>query len=851
MDIKKICFITCVNDYAIYNEALLYIQNLDVPDGYQVEVIDISEVSSTAEAYNEAMKMSDAKYKVYIQENVFIINKNIIHDIINLFKSNKEIGIIGIRGSKTISPSGEWKDSRKKYGKLYESTSGTMKLEEYEEILDQCEIVQAIDEAIIITQYDIPWREDIFDGWYYYNLSQCMEFIKNGYKAAIPKQEEPWCIYDSNDLNIYDEFDKYKYKDVFLDEYSKDIFPLVTIMMTAYNRPYYFKIALQSALNQTYRNIEILVCDNSTNDEVEEVIQPYLEKYLNIRYKRNEESIEVIDNFRQCLRLSKGEYVAYLMDDDIYHMDKISKMMHYYLEYDDISLVTSYRQVIDADGNMLNPLRATQKLFDSTTIITGGEIRNFVYENLLNVIGETTTPLFRRKDINEDKFGVYLGRQYEVIADLATWTQILTKGNMVYFSEALSYFRIHAGQDQRRIKTIIKGVNEWYYLLKDSYENGYINNDNHYKNMLRNWYKENNCIWNMIPKDYNRSGKEIKSLNTNFNEYNSVISEKDLENVIKINYSPDTLSKESKNNLPLVSILIPAYNQTEYLKEALESAINQTYPNIEIIIGDDSSNNDVKEFIEPYLTKHGNIVYFKNEREIMDYGISNVENLFINSRGEYIAYLLHDDIFHKEKISKMISCFLDQPGISLVTSYRKLIDNNGNILADSSLNKKLSNSDIRISGIEMSKYIVSNVHNPIGELSTTLFRKRDIEGKVLNYHDKALRCNGDIALWLKLLEKGDLAYISESLNYFRQHDDQNSKNLEMHLYGTIDWIDIIDEFYRVNELDADKNQYKNDIINCYSKHFDILKELHKIKNIKVKEEFISKFNIFLYTLLKE
>ncbi|HBN06436.1 MAG TPA: glycosyl transferase, partial [Bacteroidales bacterium] len=91
------------------------------------------------------------------------------------------------------------------------------------------------------------------------------------------------------------------------------------------------------------------------------------------------------------------------------------------------------------------------------------------------------------------------------------------------------------------------------------------------------------------------------------------------------------LQEYSREIFPLVSILIPAYNQTKYLKEAIESAINQTYLNIEIIIGDDSTNDDVHEFLIPYLDNYKNLTYFKNERKAMDYGASNGENLFKRS----------------------------------------------------------------------------------------------------------------------------------------------------------------------------------------------------------------------------
>ncbi|MBQ3442757.1 MAG: glycosyltransferase [Selenomonadaceae bacterium] len=70
----------------------------------------------------------------------------------------------------------------------------------------------------------------------------------------------------------------------FLKEYSADIFPLVSIIIPIFERPHYFKLALESVLNQTYLNLDIMITDNSNNDETEKLMQPYLKKDKRIKY---------------------------------------------------------------------------------------------------------------------------------------------------------------------------------------------------------------------------------------------------------------------------------------------------------------------------------------------------------------------------------------------------------------------------------------------------------------------------------------------------------------------------------------------------------------------------------------
>ena len=64
------------------------------------------------------------------------------------------------------------------------------------------EKVRAIDGFIMVTQYDLVWREDLFQGWHFYDVSQSMEFEKAGYEVGVPKQTSPWCLHDTGVTNL-------------------------------------------------------------------------------------------------------------------------------------------------------------------------------------------------------------------------------------------------------------------------------------------------------------------------------------------------------------------------------------------------------------------------------------------------------------------------------------------------------------------------------------------------------------------------------------------------------------------------------------------------------------------------
>lgn len=483
MNENRICFIASVQDEQLFDESMKYINAINVPDNFQVDVILVTEEKSVAKAYNEAMKSSDAKYKVYLNQGTFIINKNFINDVIGIFNRDKSIGMIGMTGSKTIPTSGVWRDSVNKYGETYSLSDDGIKHIKYKEVDGKYTNVQVIDGAIMITQYDIEWREDLFDSTYYYDVAQGLEFGFSGYKIVIPYQVKPWCIYEENIIN--NQCDYVKCKCTFLDKYYKRIFPLVSILIPTHNRPDYFRQALESAINQTYKNIEIIIGDDSDNNKTEELIQPYLKKCDNLVYNF-QKNLDLESNWKMCLEKCNGEYINFLMDDDIFRADKIEKMINYYIEYPNVSIVTSYRQFIDKDGNIIE---ANNKIFQKTTIVSGKILGKYALMSMQNFIGEPTTVLFK-KHYYSKLFIKYNNVLISGIGDLVRNLYAMSDGDCVYISEPLSCFRIHDGQGQKQIEIIKSSYSEWYELFNYWYgKHIFYDNKEEFCNSLLVWIR--------------------------------------------------------------------------------------------------------------------------------------------------------------------------------------------------------------------------------------------------------------------------------------------------------------------------------------------------------------------------
>ena len=223
MDESKFCFIICSNNQLFLNECLFYISKIKIPDGYVVENLIIKEAKSMTSGYNEGMKTSNAKYKIYIHQDVFILNRNLLYDMLQIFDSDHNIGMVGVVGSQKMPIDGVmWHGYRK--GNLYgfnknRGIDGSYDYSTYQfNIEDGLLDVVAIDGLFMATSKDLLWREDLFDRWDFYDVSQSFEMKRKGYRIVVPVQNCPWCLHDDMilDFNEYN-----RYRNICLQEYKE------------------------------------------------------------------------------------------------------------------------------------------------------------------------------------------------------------------------------------------------------------------------------------------------------------------------------------------------------------------------------------------------------------------------------------------------------------------------------------------------------------------------------------------------------------------------------------------------------------------------------------------------------
>lgn len=113
---------------------------------------------------------------------------------------------------------------------------------------------------------------------------------------------------------------------------------------------------------------------------------------------------------------------------------------------------------------------------------------------------------------------------------------------------------------------------------------------------------------------------------------------------------------------PAISVVIPAYNCADYLSAAIQSALDQTYPNIEVVVVNDDSPDNTDEVVQPFLDR---IVYIKQKNK----GLSGARNAgFKACKGQYVCFLDADDLLLREKFERQLAVFEREPDLGIVIS---------------------------------------------------------------------------------------------------------------------------------------------------------------------------------------
>ena len=214
---------------------------------------------------------------------------------------------------------------------------------------------------------------------------------------------------------------------------------------------------------------------------------------------------------------------------------------------------------------------------------------------------------------------------------------------------------------------------------------------------------------------------------------------------------------------PMVSIIIPVYNGSNYVQEAIDSALAQTYKNIEVIVVNDGSKDDGKT--EEIALSYGDkIRYFKKENG----GVSSALNMGIEKmQGEYFSWLSHDDKYEPKKVENQVAALknIDNKETVVVCSGRP-IDENSNLIENYPSKQRFEN------GLVSWDKAFENLFNQ-GSFNGCAFLIHKNVFKKVGRFDETLRYVQDLLMWAKIfLNRIPLLYMQEELVLSRIHGAQ-------------------------------------------------------------------------------
>ena len=219
---------------------------------------------------------------------------------------------------------------------------------------------------------------------------------------------------------------------------------------------------------------------------------------------------------------------------------------------------------------------------------------------------------------------------------------------------------------------------------------------------------------------------------------------------------------------PLVSICIPAYNNRDVIEKTIDSILNQTYTNIELVIVDDNSKDDTYEILKKIDDDRVRIL--RNEQNLGMVG--NWNKCVRETKGELVKLVCADDILVPESIEKEVDYITRDPNIVMTINDSILIDSNDKKIGVFPRYRKKGIID----GRKLSR--VSLIEADHFGMPVAVMFKRSVFDEVGGF-DEAYHYILDFDLWIRISGKGLVYVIPEKLNCFRLRHDSNTGNVFM------------------------------------------------------------------------
>lgn len=455
---------------------------------------------------------------------------------------------------------------------------------------------------------------------------------------------------DINNLKIPKKINKSKYKNKIL----------LSIIIPVYNVEKYLELCLNSVLEQTYENLEIICINDCATDSSTKILEKYAKLDSRIKIIHHEKNSGLGAARNTGLDAASGDYIHFLDSDDwIIHKEAYENLVKSLEEHNlpDI-LQFNFRNSVWGVFDSQPVFHINKDLVDKV-IIPRKTIES--YDNWSRYVW---TKLFKKDFLTKNHIKFSLIRSME---DLQYSADTFVKCETLCYVDdlVLDYTRARPGSLVSKSYTVFKEIVDTFKYNANLYE--HLPDGLKYRFLGLDYYQIRiniDLAYQMEIIDENYLNKLEKYLD-NFEVEKFLCSDlKPGEGTLKIDF--DKIRNEiipingdlSKNkNIVFLSVILPIYNVENYLREALDSIINQTYKYLEIICINDCSTDSCAKILKEYQEKDSRIIIINNKKNL---GVGKSRNIGLQkAKGEYIHFLDPDDIIinlnkYKELIEALI-----------------------------------------------------------------------------------------------------------------------------------------------------------------------------------------------------
>jgi len=221
--------------------------------------------------------------------------------------------------------------------------------------------------------------------------------------------------------------------------------PTVTVCIPTYNRSGLLRSSLQSVLWQSLRDVEVIVSDNASTDDTEDVVRSLGDP--RVIYDRNPENLGLFANLSRCLGLGSGRYRVVLPDDDLMLPGNLERKVAFLERHPSAAMVHSGFRFLDAAGNPTGPIMNWARLAEDTLEPGPSFVRRSIaFCGLVCV----SSVMLRSEHVAGERFDADDGPY----ADMALWLRVASRGDVGFLPDPLSGLRVHEASASSGFRTV-------------------------------------------------------------------------------------------------------------------------------------------------------------------------------------------------------------------------------------------------------------------------------------------------------------------------------------------------------------------------------------------------------------